>query len=336
MKRNYKVICSVFLIVASLIFSTVCYAQNSTGLLTKNSIKTSELETFNYLLYTPENTTANMPLIVYLHGGSGRGDDLDLITNVAGFPQYVNEGIIKDIPAYIVFPQVPSSQRGWTGATVRKSVKELIEHICSTYNIDETRISLTGHSMGGTGTWNIALAYPELFSAIAPMSGSIENTTENISKLSNTPVWAVVGSADTIVEPSSSTDFITSLKEKNPYAKITIMDGATHFDVPNVYLDTKLDIVNWLISNVRDNSIIGFASNKVSLKIEVPGEYIIIFADYADNKSLNTLKIVKKTFSFGKTQITVPADITLNTNDKIMLWENMTTLKPLCEAYIVK
>ena len=44
MKRNYKVICSVSLIVASLIFSTVCYAQNSTGLLTKNSIKTSELE----------------------------------------------------------------------------------------------------------------------------------------------------------------------------------------------------------------------------------------------------------------------------------------------------
>ena len=116
----------------------------------------------NYLLYTPEKATDNMPLIVYLHGGSGKGDDLDLITSVEGFPKFVQDKRISDIPAYIIFPQVPSTKRGW--AEIKVSVKELIEHIYATYNIDETRISLTGHSMGGTGTWNMALFYPDMFS----------------------------------------------------------------------------------------------------------------------------------------------------------------------------
>lgn len=333
MKNKFIPLCTAFIIFAALIISTAVYAQDNTDLLTKHSIKTSGLEAFNYLLYTPENAGKDMPLIIYLHGGSGKGNDLDLLTSVEGFPQYVNNGTIKDIPAYIIFPQVPLTQKGW--AEIKVSVRELIEYICAEYSIDETKISLTGHSMGGTGTWNIALAYPELFSAIAPMSGSIKNTTDNINTLANTPVWAVVGSDDTIVDPSASIDFIAALKEKNPYAKITTFDNATHFDIPALaYLDNKLNIINWLISNVRENDIIDFASNKVSIKIEVPGEYTLIFADYDDNGRLHNLKTINKDFAFGKSQISVPDDITLDTNDKIMLWKNLTYLQ--CESYIIK
>lgn len=41
----------------------------------------------NYYLYTPENSAEGMPLIVYLHGGSGKGRSLSLLTDVDGFPQ---------------------------------------------------------------------------------------------------------------------------------------------------------------------------------------------------------------------------------------------------------
>ena len=62
----------------------------------EKKIKTSQLE-LNYILYTPADATENMPLIVYLHGGSGKGNDLSLLYSVDGFPQYVKEEKLGDI-----------------------------------------------------------------------------------------------------------------------------------------------------------------------------------------------------------------------------------------------
>ena len=67
----------------------------------------------HYWLYTPANPTEQMPLIVYLHGGSGKGDDLNILTSVEGFPKYLQDGELGDVRAYVVIPQCPSSNKGW-------------------------------------------------------------------------------------------------------------------------------------------------------------------------------------------------------------------------------
>ena len=188
-----------------------------------------------------------MPLIVYLHGGSGKGSDLDQITEVDGFPKYLLESALGNVRAYVIIPQLPSTLNGWINA--KAPLKELITFIEKNYSIDKKNVSLTGHSMGGTGTWNIALEYPDMFSRIAPMSGSVRNTAANIEKLKSLPVWAFVGSADTVVSPASSISFIDALKAKNAKAQITVFEGAAHVDVPALaYLDTDIDIVGWLIT----------------------------------------------------------------------------------------
>ena len=210
------------------------------------SIDTSQLGTFRYWLYTPSDPTENMPLIVYLHGGSGKGDDLNLITAVDGFPQYLQSGQLGDVRAYVVIPQLPSTQKGWVNAA--ESISELIDHTVSTYKINRNNISLTGHSMGGTGTWNLACTYPSLFARIAPLSGSIRNTPDIIDDLKNIPVRAFVGSADTIVPPDSSKEVIAALKAAGSSAEITVFDGADHFSVPSLtFLDTNIDLIGWLI-----------------------------------------------------------------------------------------
>ena len=210
------------------------------------SINTSQLGTFRYWLYTPSDPTENMPLIVYLHGGSGKGDDLNLITAVDGFPQYLQSGQLGDVRAYVVIPQLPSTQKGWVNAA--ESISELIDHTVSTYKINRNNISLTGHSMGGTGTWNLACTYPSLFARIAPLSGSIRNTPDIIDNLKNIPVRAFVGSADTIVPPDSSKEVIAALKAAGGSAEITVFDGADHFSVPSLtFLDTNIDLIGWLI-----------------------------------------------------------------------------------------
>ena len=59
---------------------------------------------------------------------------------------------------------------------------KLLSRVEADYAIDSDWVSLTGSSMGGTGAWAIALAYPGTFSAVAPLSGSVRVTEQNLQK----------------------------------------------------------------------------------------------------------------------------------------------------------
>ena len=115
------------------------------------------------------------------------------------------------------------------------------------HGLMQRKISLTGHSMGGTGTYQLQVRLPNTFSCIAPMSGSIQNNEANLTALSKTKIWAFVGTDDTIVSPDSSKTIINELNEKGATAKITELDGATHFDVPSLAYKND-DLIKWLVN----------------------------------------------------------------------------------------
>jgi predicted esterase len=48
---------------------------------------------------------------------------------------------------------------------------EALEFALANYPIDPRRVYLTGHSMGGHGTWYVGTLYPDRFAAIAPSAG---------------------------------------------------------------------------------------------------------------------------------------------------------------------
>ena len=109
------------------------------------------------------------------------------------------------------------------------------------------KIALTGHSMGGTGTYQLQTKLPNTFACIAPMSGSIQNNADNINALCKTKIWAFVGTEDTVVSPDSSIAIVETLKDMGANAKLTQLVGATHFDVPGlVYKDAEL--IQWLVN----------------------------------------------------------------------------------------
>lgn len=109
------------------------------------------------------------------------------------------------------------------------------------------KIALTGHSTGGTGTYQLQVKLPNTFACIAPMSGSIQNTGNNVSALSKTEIWEFVGTNDTIVKSESTQAIIDALKEQGANAEITELDGATHFDVPSLAYK-KDDLIKWLVN----------------------------------------------------------------------------------------
>lgn len=203
-------------------------------------------ENMKYWLYTPENAKADMPLIVYLHGGSGKGDDLDLITSVDGFPKYLKDGEVK-LDAYVIVPQLDEKYKGWEES--EKILMQLISYVKNEYKIDEENVSLVGHSMGGTGVWQLALDYPKTFSKIMPMSGSIRASYDNLQKLKSINVWAFVGENDNIVKPQASIQFINSLEKINSNAQITVLEDTGHFEVPSkVFFSNNINAIEWLVS----------------------------------------------------------------------------------------
>ncbi len=198
----------------------------------------------NCWLYVPESSGAALGLIVYLHGGSGKGDDLDLITQAGGFPQYLQSGQLGSLSSYVLIPQLSKELKGWSD--MDGTLMEMIGTLVRDYGLDASNISLTGHSMGGTGTWSMAVAHPGYFARIAPLSGSIRNTPENMQALKNTPVSAFVGAEDTIVKPESSREFVEALVSAGGDAKITELEGADHFAVPGFAYLGGYGLVEWL------------------------------------------------------------------------------------------
>ena len=195
-------------------------------------------------LHIPEKTQAAPGLIVYLHGGSGKGADLNLITQADGFPQYLQSGLLGDVSSYVLIPQLPKEQKGWPDFD--GTLMDMIQAVVQEYGVDASNISLTGHSMGGTGTWSIAAAHPGFFARIAPLSGSIHNSPQNVQALKDTPVYAFVGTEDTIVKPESTAIFVQALKEAGGDARLVELAGADHFDVPGEAYLGDYGLLSWL------------------------------------------------------------------------------------------
>ena len=73
---------------------------------------------------------------------------------------------LEELGAVIVAPD--SLSGGWASSENERGVIELLDAVLDSYNIDETRVVVTGFSMGGAGTWDWAGRYPERFSAAIP------------------------------------------------------------------------------------------------------------------------------------------------------------------------
>lgn len=214
----------------------------------------------------------------------------------------------------MIFPQLPEKYRDWSEAA--QDIKELIDSVAEQYSIDTGRISLTGHSMGGSGTYAVACRYPELLSKIAPLSGSVKCTAENLAALKGRPLWALVGAKDTIVNPQYSIDFVNAINSAGGMAKITVFDEATHFDVPEyAYLDSKLNVIGWLIGSSEDAVDLG-----VTLNIENSGEYVLFFLLYDETGNLFDVNMERKYFEKGDNIIRRTQGKNLNTDAKIVLY----------------
>ena len=208
------------------------------------TMELKKIGNLQYYLYSPKNPTKDMPLIIYLHGGTNKKADVTALLTTDGFPKWLNDGYYGDLRAFVAIPKLENSYKGW--ADIYEPIRNLVKDLNKNYNISMSKVALTGHSMGGTGAYQLQVKLPNTFACVAPMSGSIANTEANLAALSKTKIWAFVGTDDTIVDPESSRVIISVLQDSGANAKITELNGATHFDVPSLAYKNK-DLIQWLV-----------------------------------------------------------------------------------------
>jgi predicted peptidase len=212
---------------------------------TKNEWKSEHYYNFKYLQYLPKDFSKDekYPLVVFLHGAGERGDDLDLVAR-HGFFKHVRESG-KEYPFICVGPQCPNDKY-WGCFT--ESLLAFLDEICSVLPVDKSRIYLTGLSMGGTGTFMLAMADPSRFTAIAPVCGS--GIVWYGFSLKGVPTYMYHGDLDDIVPIEES---ITMLKKINGWggnAQLKICNGVKHNAWDIAYAGDEL--VNWLLSHKKN------------------------------------------------------------------------------------
>ena len=214
----------------------IILGKQTSQILQKEITKTVQVR---YLMYVPQDyeTRGKWPLMLFLHGMGERGDDIEKV-KVHGPPKLLEKG--EDFPFLILSPQCPDRQ-WWDN----DELVVLIDEIVSEYRIDQNRIYVTGLSMGGYGTWSLALKYPYKFAAIAPICGGGNPNDAHLIK--HLPIWTFHGAKDQVVLLKESQDMVDALRKEGNEVLFTVYPEANHDSWTETYNNQAL--YDWFLSH---------------------------------------------------------------------------------------
>jgi predicted peptidase len=197
-----------------------------------------------YLEFLPSNYNKNQqrrwPLILYLHGGSLRGDNVDRLRTL-GLPHRLEQD--RQFPFVVVTPLCAEGEI-WTNVD---ALAQLVDHVISTNRIDEKRVYVTGHSMGGRGALYLAYKQPDRFAAVVAMS-PLSPITAWAEKLANIPVWIIHGEKDTAAPIKDSEELMNAIEHDGGHPKFTRLADRDHL-ILDLY--DKNEVFDWMAEHHR-------------------------------------------------------------------------------------
>lgn len=213
----------------------------------------------DYLLFLPKGyrlgSDKRWPLILFLHGAGESGTNVWRV-DVHGPAKYIAEH--PDFPFIVVSPLCPAEQ-GWSDETLLALLDDITAH----YQVDSDRVYVTGLSMGGYGTWSLALGHPERFAAAIPICGggsAVEPLLavrgykpQRKAALKSLPIWAFHGGKDNVVPLAESERMVAAMKELGAdEVKLTIYSEANHNSWAQTY--TNAEVYTWLLDHKRPSA----------------------------------------------------------------------------------
>lgn len=194
-----------------------------------------------YRLFRPA-TKEKAPLILYLHGSGGLGDDNQKqmgLGNIFGTRVWALPENQERFPCYVLAPQ---TDRGWAsyeatsnGGSAHvvpgfgegaRTALEIVQAVAREFPVDGRRLYVMGQSMGGAGTWNLISHRPRAFAAAVICCGSA--TPDDVTLCARMPVWCFHGEADRTVPVSVSRDRVAIMRKAGGTPIYTEYVGVDH------------------------------------------------------------------------------------------------------------
>ena len=164
-----------------------------------------------YFLYVPENLQPNAPLVFVLHGYWGEGADMiGLFTDQAdeyGFVVCYPSGLIDNFDASHWNANFDESM---TTVDDIGFLSNLAFHLQEEYNLNPEETFTCGMSNGGYMSWSLACHAPDVFKAIASVTGTMSGPDwADCNPDTIVPVMQISGTADNVVPMDGSMGYIS-------------------------------------------------------------------------------------------------------------------------------
>jgi len=199
-----------------------------------------------YLVFLPkdyEKSTEKWPLILYLHGGSVRGDDISRIKKL-GLTEKVEAD--PNFPFIVVSPQCHQGEI-WTDVD---ALGAILDEVARTNRVDPDRVYVTGHSMGGRGALYAGYKMSDRFAAVLSL-GPVSLITAWAEKLATIPLWLFHGPNDQFTPLKEVEELVHAVEAAGGHPQLTVLPDRDHY-ILDVY--DRPDLYKWLAQQKRKHS----------------------------------------------------------------------------------
>lgn len=205
--------------------------QNSKGLHKNIQLSFNGYKNKNLRIVIPNNISTPKPLIVALHwAGSGE--------TYKEYSQCLVEPAFSDVDCYIISPDGEGFL--WTSTYNEEKILSLISLVKKKWNIDNSKIIVTGYSNGGNGAWFFAQKYPQLFKAAIPMASAYP-----IKSKITIPLYVIHGENDELFNITRTQNWVLSSTKAGSNIVFKAVPEYSHYMACN-YVHELKKAVKWL------------------------------------------------------------------------------------------
>ena len=241
--------------------------------------KSKDGNVLNYRHRAPSDVKADKkyPLLLFLHGAGGRGDDNQgELIDAGAIKAFETAGITSRFESYILAGQVPHDELWvdvpWSTKSHKmppisdsmKSLFELLDAFVakSSNQIDLNRIYVMGLSMGGYGVWDAIQRRPNYFAAAIPICGGADDTLA--ASIAHLPIWTWHGDQDTAITVERSRSIVKALGNAGGNPRYSEIKGRGHDSWKDAFASQEL--WQWIYSQNRRASGVRFDPVRMDLE----------------------------------------------------------------------